>query len=175
MKMFKKIMAVALTAVMAVSMLTGCAVSDAIAEKQAEKALEHAYTVALGQDVEFTQVEKDAYKNAAEKLKKNIKDKKATYAEATNVASETTADYSVVVVPAPKSATSYNAWEKAIGAVIKKTPTKGVYFEGTVGNGTLKGKVNIQVVEGVKAGDKDKSQDYVIFVFAATKTAYDKQ
>lgn len=173
MKMFKKLMAVALVGVMALSMLTGCAVSDAIAEKQAEKALEDAYTMVLRQDVEFTQVDKDAYKKAAATLKQNIKDKKATYAEATNVASET-AGYSVVVVPAPKSATTSNAWKKTVGSVIGVTPAKGVHFEGTVGKGTLKGKVNIQVVEGVNADDKDKSQDYVIFVFAATKDAYNK-
>lgn len=172
MKMFKKIMAVALVGVMALSMLTGCAVSDAIAEKQAEKALEDAYTMALGQDVEFTQVDKDAYKKAAATLKQNIKDKKVTYKVATRVASETTADYNVVVVPAPKSATTYGAWKKAIGPVVQEA--KNIHLEGTKGKGTLKGKVNIQVVEGVNADDKDKSQDYVIFVFAATPTAYNK-
>lgn len=172
MKMFKKIMAVALVGVMALSMLTGCAVSDAIAEKQAEKALEHACTMALGQDVEFTQVDKDAYKKAAATLKQNIKDKKAVYAEATSVKSETEG-YSVVVVPAPKSATTYSAWEKAIVSVVQKA--QNIYFEGTEGNGkTLKGKVNIQVVEGVKADNKDKSQDYVIFVFAASEATYNK-
>ena len=175
MKMFKKLMAVALVGVMALSMLTGCAVTDAIAEKQAEKALEHAYTMALGQNVEFTQVDKDAYKKAAATLKQDIKNKKKTYAEATNVASETEG-YSVVVVPAPKSATTYSAWEKTVGSVIGETPDEGVYFEGTVGNGkTLKGKVNIQIVEGVKADNKDKSQDYVIFVFAATEAAYNNK
>lgn len=44
MKMFKKIMAVALTAVMAVSMLTGCAIGDAVHEKQLLKALNYAGT-----------------------------------------------------------------------------------------------------------------------------------
>ena len=39
MKMFKKIMAVALTAVMAVSMLTGCALGNATASKALENAL----------------------------------------------------------------------------------------------------------------------------------------
>lgn len=173
MKMFKKIMAVALVGVMALSMLTGCAVSDAIAEKQAEKALEHAYTVYQGQDVEFTQVDKDAYKKAAATLKQNIKDKKNTYTEATKVVSETTPDYSVVVVPAPKSATTYSAWEKVIGSVGEKAGT--IYLEGTKGKGTLNGKVNIQVVEGVNADNKDKSQDYVIFVFAATPAAYNNK
>ena len=44
MKMFKKIMAVALTAVMAVSMLTGCAIGDAVHEKQLLNALNDAGT-----------------------------------------------------------------------------------------------------------------------------------
>lgn len=44
MKMFKKIMAVALTAVMAVSMLTGCAIGDAIHEKQLLDALNNTGT-----------------------------------------------------------------------------------------------------------------------------------
>lgn len=44
MKMFKKIMAVALTAVMAVSMLTGCAIGDAFHEKQLLNALNDAGT-----------------------------------------------------------------------------------------------------------------------------------
>lgn len=172
MKMFKKIMAVALVGVMALSMLTGCAVTNAIIEDKAETALENACTMALGQDVEFTQVDKDAYKKAAATLKQNIKDKKAVYAEATSVKSETEG-YSVVVVPAPKSATTYSAWEKAIVSVVQKA--QNIYFEGTKGNGkTLKGKVNIQVVEGVKADNKDKSQDYVIFVFAASEATYNK-
>ena len=170
MKMFKKIMAVALVGVMALSMLTGCAITDAMVEKQAEKALENAFTMALSQDVEFTQVDKDAYKKAAATLKQNIKDKENTYKVATNVASETEG-YSVVVVPAPKSATTYDAWKKTVGSVAEKAGD--IYFEGAVGKGTLKGKVNIQVVEGVNA-DK-KSQDYVIFVFAKTKAAYDKK
>ena len=44
MKMFKKLMAVVLTAVMAVSMLTGCAIGDAIHEKQLLNALNDAGT-----------------------------------------------------------------------------------------------------------------------------------
>lgn len=168
MKMFKKLMAVALVGVMALSMLTGCAVTDAIVEKQAEKALEHAYTTYQGQDVEFTQVDKDAYKKVAETLKKDIQNKKKTYDKATTVKFETK-DYSVVVVPAPKSATTYSAWEKVIRSVIEKVEI--FYFVESAG--TLKGKVNIQVVEGVKYGDENKSQDYVIFVFAATKAAYE--
>ena len=53
MKMFKKIMAVALVGVMALSMLTGCAVTNAIAEDKAEKALENACMTVMGETVNF--------------------------------------------------------------------------------------------------------------------------
>ena len=60
MKMFKKLMAVALVGVMALSMLTGCAVSDAIAEDKAEKALENAYKTATGETVNFKSLKVDS-------------------------------------------------------------------------------------------------------------------
>jgi hypothetical protein len=63
MKMFKKIMAVALTAVMAVSMLTGCAIGDAVHEKQLLKALNDAGTTT---------------KDAAGNYHKYVKDNKVT-------------------------------------------------------------------------------------------------
>ena len=53
MKMFKKLMAVALVGVMALSMLTGCAVTNAIAEDKAEKALENACKTVTGETVNF--------------------------------------------------------------------------------------------------------------------------
>lgn len=59
MKMFKKIMAVALTAVMAVSMLTGCAIGDAFHEKQLLKALNDAGTTTKGADGHYHKYVKD--------------------------------------------------------------------------------------------------------------------
>ena len=44
MKMFKKLMAIALVGVMALSMLTGCAIGDAVQEKQLLNALNDAGT-----------------------------------------------------------------------------------------------------------------------------------
>lgn len=59
MKMFKKIMAVALTAVMAVSMLTGCAIGDAVHEKQLLNALNDAGTTTKAADGYFHKYVKD--------------------------------------------------------------------------------------------------------------------
>ena len=56
MKMFKKIMAVALVGVMALSMLTGCAVTNAIIEDKAETALENAWRTHDNTDVNFKSV-----------------------------------------------------------------------------------------------------------------------
>ena len=60
MKMFKKIMAVALTAVMAVSMLTGCAIGDAFHEKQLLNALNDAGTTTKAADGYFHKYVKDS-------------------------------------------------------------------------------------------------------------------
>lgn len=60
MKMFKKIMAVALTAVMAVSMLTGCAIGDAFHEKQLLNALNDAGTTTKGADGHYHKYVKDS-------------------------------------------------------------------------------------------------------------------
>ena len=65
MKMFKKIMAVALTAVMAVSMLTGCAVTDAFATSKLKTALKSSFKTTAG---EVTVEEKDDYKDIAKKV-----------------------------------------------------------------------------------------------------------
>ena len=156
MKMFKKIMAVALVGVMALSMLAGCAVTDAVKEKAAEKGLEVAARALTGKDVEFTQVDKAEYKDAMKDVK-------------TAVPSATTNDYSVVVIAEPKSANTSAAWEK-VGLKILTAAT--IHPESANNGKTVKAKVHIEAVEGVDA--KGKDQTYFVFVFAATPTAYNK-
>ena len=171
MKMFKKIMAVALVGVMALSMLTGCAITDSVKEKAAERGLETAAKVAMGKDVEFTQVDKTAYKDAMKTVKDSIKSKNYKTAEVAGVPSATTNDYSVVVIAEPKSATTSNAWEKVGASILAATPN-GVYTEAANSGKTLKAKVHIEAVEGVDANGKD--QTYFVFVFAAKEAAYNK-
>ena len=60
----KKVLAIAMAAAMGMSMLAGCAVTDAVKEKAAEKGLEVAARAYTGKDVEFTQVNKAEYKDA---------------------------------------------------------------------------------------------------------------
>lgn len=169
MKMFKKIMAVALVGVMALSMLAGCAVTDAVKEKAAEKGLEVAARAFTGKDVEFTQVDKAEYKDAMKNVKTAIKEKNYKNPDATAVVSATTPDYSVVVIAEPKSATTSAAWEK-VGKDILTAAT--IHPESANNGKTVKAKVHIEAVEGVDA--KGKDQTYFVFVFAATEAAYNK-
>ena len=70
MKMFKKLMAIALVGVMALSMLTGCAITDSIKEKALRDALGTAASIELGNgktvtfkgDNDLDKVAKDAVK-----------------------------------------------------------------------------------------------------------------
>ena len=169
MKMFKKIMAVALVGVMALSMLAGCAVTDAVKEKAAEKGLEVAVRAYTGKDVEFTQVNKAEYKDAMKDVKTAIKEKNYKDPDVAAVPSATTTDYSVVVIAEPKSATTSAAWEK-VGLKIFNTAT--IHRESANNGKTIKAKVHIEAVEGVDA--KGKDQTYFVFVFAATEAAYNK-
>ena len=179
MKMFKKIMAVALVGVMALSMLTGCAITDAMKEKAAEKGLEAAARSIAGKDVELTQVNKTEYKNAMKNVKTAILDKEYKESEAVAVES-TTDDYSVVVIAEPKSATTEAAWQKVGLSIIAAAfddqdggKGNGIYAENFTfeNDKPMKAKVYIEAVEGVDA--EDKAQTYFVFVFAATPDAYE--
>lgn len=179
MKMFKKIMAVALVGVMALSMLTGCAITDAMKENAAERGLEAAVRSIAGKDVEFTRVNKAEYKNAMKDVKTAIKDKKYKDSDAAAVESATTDDYSVVVIAEPKSAKTEAAWQQVGLSIVTaafddENGGNGIYAENVDDDNDkpLKAKVHIEAVEGVDA--EDKAQTYFVFVFAATEGAYNK-
>lgn len=180
MKMFKKIMAVALVGVMALSMLTGCAVTNAIAEDKAEKALENACKTVMGETVNFkslsvgssvTSPVKADIKNGTILLKDD-----ETYAKTVKSGDEV---YTVVVVTEPKNATKIENWKKVAFNVLKAAiekgmidQTEGIHFEGT---NDKTAKVNVIVdLEGKDKTDNSKKDTYAMFVFAADKATYNK-
>ena len=175
MKMFKKIMAVALTAVMAVSMLTGCAVSDAIAEKQAEKALENAYKTVAGENVNFKSFSVDS--SVTSPVKTEIKNGTILLADDETYAETVTVDgkeYTVVVVTEPKSATKLGNWKNvAVRVLTAAYGENDIWLEGTT-NKTAKVAITAGL-EGKNATDTTKSDTYAMFVFAANEAAYDKK
>lgn len=175
MKMFKKIMAVALVGVMALSMLTGCAVTNAIAEDKAEKALENACKTVTGETVNFKSLSvgssvttpvKNDIKNGVIKVKDG-----ETYATTVKSGDKV---YTVVVVTEPKSATTVENWKHtALNVMIAASATtSGIYVEGTT-NKTAKVDITVDI-DGKDATDSTKQDTYAMFVFAANDKAYNK-
>ena len=175
MKMFKKLMAVALVGVMALSMLTGCAVTNAIAEDKAEKALENACetvnfkSLSVGSSV--TSPVKADIKNGTILLKDG-----ETYARTVKSGDKV---YTVVVATEPKSATKIENWKHTALNVMmaaieqgKIDGTEGIHIEGT---NDKTAKVNVIVdLEGKDKTDNSKKDTYAMFVFAADKATYNK-
>ena len=174
MKMFKKIMAVALVGVMALSMLTGCAVTNAIAEDKAEKALENACKTVTGETVNFKSLSvgsnvttpvKNDIKNGVIKVKDG-----ETYATTVKSGDKV---YTVVVVTEPKSATTVENWKHtALNVMSAAATTSGIYVEGTT-NKTAKVDITVDI-DGKDATDSTKQDTYAMFVFAANDKAYNK-
>lgn len=180
MKMFKKIMAVALVGVMALSMLTGCAVTNAIAEDKAEKALENAYKTVTGETVNFKSLSVGS--NVTSPVKADIKngtiqvEDGKTYAKTVKSGDKV---YTVVVVTEPKSATKIENWKNvalnvlyAASAQGEVDQTEGIHLEGT---NDKTAKVNVIAgLEGKDKTDDSKKDTYAMFVFAANDKAYNK-
>ena len=175
MKMFKKLMAVALVGVMALSMLTGCAVSDAIAEDKAEKALENAYKTATGETVNFKSLKVDS--SVTSPVKTDIKNGTIQLKDDEVYAATVKSGdkfYTVVVVTEPKSATKIENWKHPAANVLSAATTKpyGIHLEGTT-NKTAKVDVTVDI-EGKDKTDNSKKDTYAMFVFAANDKAYNK-
>ena len=175
MKMFKKIMAVALVGVMALSMLTGCAVTNAIAEDKAETALENAWKTEKNEDVNFKSLKVDS--SVTNAVKNDIKNGVIKVEDGkTAVKTVNSGDkvYTVVVVTEPKSATKYNNWKNVAKKVLDAAGWEtGIRVVGT-NNKTAKVDVTVDI-EGKDATDTNKKDTYAMFVFAANDAAYDKK
>lgn len=180
MKMFKKLMAVALVGVMALSMLTGCAVTNAIAEDKAEKALENACKTVTGETVNFKSLSVGS--SVTSPVKADIKNGTILLEDETYAKTVKSGDkfYTVVVVTEPESATKIENWKhtalNVMMAAIKQgkiDQTEGIHLEGT---NDKTAKVNVIVdLEGKDKTDNSKKDTYAMFVFAANDKAYNNK
>lgn len=158
MKMFKKIMAVALTAVMAVSMLTGCALTDAVRDKAVEKALESKLS-GNGVEVKVSTTDAKEYTDVVKAVKQELrsdanKDKVPTEVVITTV----TKGYVAVVVKASnKSNNVKNDLEDADVALLKACLTDKT-------KDSAKLKIATDYFKGLKETGKTDKCDYVIIV-----------
>lgn len=159
MKMFKKIMAVALTAVMAVSMLTGCALTDAVRDKAVEKALESKLS-GNGVEVKVSTTEAKEYTDVVKAVKQELKSDANKDKVPTEVVITTTAakGYVAVVVKASnKSNNVKNDLEDADVAQLKNCLTDKT-------KDSAKLKIATGYFEGLKEAGKTDKCDYVIIV-----------
>lgn len=158
MKMFKKIMAVALTAVMAVSMLTGCALTDAVRDKAVEKALESKLS-GNGVEVKVSTTDAKEYKDVVKAVKQEL----TSDANKNKVPTEVTITtaikgYVAVVVKASnKSNNVKNDLEDADVDLLKACLTDKT-------KDSAKLKIATDYFKGLKETGKTDKCDYVIIV-----------
>ena len=165
MKMFKKIMAVALTAVMAVSMLTGCALTDAVRDKAVEKALESKLS-GNGVEVKVSTTDAKEYKDVVKTVKQELtSDDNKNKVPTEVVITTATKDYVAVVVKASnKSNNVKNDLEDADVAQLKACLTDKT-------KDSAKLKIATDYFKGLKETGKTDKCDYVIIVAKVAKVA----
>ena len=168
MKMAKKLLAVVLTGVMAVSMLTGCALGDAAKAKALEKALNYEgqkeqTVVKYDEGTKANDASKTDLTAAMTAAKKAVKELADT-STVENVEAVTVTNpdgFTVVVKEIPSKATKRDSW----GAIATSlhTTLKDVAHKGGSNNNTI--VVNIDFIsKKVTDNSKKVEKDFVIVV-----------
>lgn len=162
MKMFKKLMAVALTAVMAVSMLTGCSFSETAKQNALVKALnnENTQTAYKYSSANYESTGKKIWQNELDEGKKIV----ATTLDSLKTYENGETNYVYVVVKVPEDAKKVASWSASIAGTVHKELLNKVK---TSGNGTKK-NVDIDVYfDDYKADGAEKSTHYAIVIAKA--------
>ena len=162
MKMFKKLMAVALTAVMAVSMLTGCSFSETAKQNALVKALnnENTQTAYKYSSANYESTGKKIWQNELDEGKKIV----ATTLDNLKTYKNGETNYVYVVVKVPEDAKKVASWSASTAGTVHKELLNKVK---TSGNGTKK-NVDIDVYfDDYKADDAEKSTHYAIVIAKA--------
>ena len=168
MKMAKKLLAVVLTGVMAVSMLTGCALSD----KVKTNALVDALNYEGKKETTVVKYEKgskandDAESNLATEMSKAREavkkaDNTKTAAEVESIYTATSG-YTVIVKEVPDKANKKDSWGAAATAI--HTALKDVAVKGGSKKDTIVVDINFVNDHEVKNGSKTEKTDFVIVV-----------
>lgn len=162
MKMFKKLMAVALTAVMAVSMLTGCSFADAAKQSALVKALNNE---SVQKEVTYKSAD---YEVVGKKIWEDDLQKGATAAEEkTGVFTKSGKNYVYYVTEVPADAKKSASW--AAGKAADVHNYMKYVAEKT---GSKKDKIEIDVYfDDYKAEGAEKSTHYAIVIAKAAEVA----
>lgn len=162
MKMFKKLMAVALTAVMAVSMLTGCSFSETAKQNALVKALNNENTQIAYKysSANYESTGKKIWQNELDEGKKIV----ATTLDTLKTYKNGETNYVYVVVKVPEDAKKVASWSASTAGTVHKELLNKVK---TSGNGTKK-NVDIDVYfDDYKADGAEKSTHYAIVIAKA--------
>ena len=162
MKMFKKLMAVALTAVMAVSMLTGCSFSENAKQNALVKALnnENTQTAYKYSSANYESTGKKIWQNELDEGKKIV----ATTLDTLKTYKNGETNYVYVVVKVPEDAKKVASWSASTAGTVHKELLNKVK---TSGNGTKK-NVDIDVYfDDYKVEGAEKSTHYAIVIAKA--------
>ena len=171
MKMAKKLLALVLTGVMAVSMLTGCALSDKLAEDALIKMLNKSVTTS---DTFKGYEKNDKMDSAANKILKDTKTGKTgeqlktalTTLAGTSTLTNVSAGYvtngkkyafSYIVVKVPSGKTSTANWGEAVNSLLAQSGFKTPAY---VKDSNKKAQIGIS--DSFEATVGDKKNDYVI-------------
>ena len=168
MKMAKKLLAVVLTGVMAVSMLTGCALGDKIKENALVDALNYegkkeTSIVKYEEGTKANDTAKTSLTEAMTAAKNAVKAlaDTSTAADVENVTISTPTGFTVAVKEIPSKATKQDSWSKI--ATDLHTTLKTAAHKGGSKNDTI--VVNIDFIsKKVTDGSKKVEKDFVIVV-----------
>ena len=168
MKMAKKLLAVVLTGVMAVSMLTGCALSDKVKTNALVDALnyEGKKETTVVKYEEGSKANDDAKSNLATEMSKAREavkkaDNTKTAAEVENIYTATNG-YTVIVKEVPDKANKKDSWGAAATAI--HTALKDVAVKGGSKKDTIVVDIDFVNDHEVKNGSKTEKTDFVIVV-----------
>lgn len=162
MKMFKKLMAVALTAVMAVSMLTGCSFADTAKQSALVKALNNE---SVQNEVTYKSAD---YEAVGKKIWEDDLQKGATAAEAkTGAFTKSGKNYVYYVTEVPADAKKSASWAAGKAADVHN------YMKWVAEKtGSKKDKIEIDVYfDDYKAEGAEKSTHYAIVIAKAAEVA----
>lgn len=177
MKMFKKIMAVALTAVMAVSMLTGCAFTDKLKNDHVLDAMSDVASAYAKKDdtnkVDTIKFESKTSLNT--ELKNLLKDAKAKDVEAYEGGKVVTVNdnkYIVTAVEIEKSTSSVSEFKNYALEILAGLNQDGVKAKTEMSNNgkTATFKAGVKV-DGFKTADNSKTVYYAVVLVEAVAKA----
>ena len=168
MKMAKKLLAVVLTGVMAVSMLTGCALSDKVKTNALVDALnyEGKKETTVVKYEEGSKANDDAKSNLATEMSKAREavkkaDNTKTAADVESIYTATNG-YTVIVKEVPDKANKKDSWGAAATAI--HTALKDVAVKGGSKKDTIVVDIDFVNDHEVKNGNKTEKTDFVIVV-----------